>query len=130
MTQNFFHTSRINTLPKLWRQAKVIAILKPGKPGRDPKNYRPISLLSVIYKLFKRVRLKRIQPQVEKALPKEQAGFRQGRSCCEQVLSLVTHVENGLQNRLKSGAVFLDLTSTYDTVWKRGLLLKLAQIFK
>ena len=39
-----------NTLPKQWREAKVVAILKPGKPDDDPKSYRPISLLSVVYK--------------------------------------------------------------------------------
>lgn len=41
---------------------------------------------------------------------------------------MVTHFENGFQERKKSGAVFLDLTCAYDTVWKRGLLLKLANI--
>jgi len=41
---------------------------------------------------------------------------------------MVTHVENGFQERKKSGAVFLDLTCAYDTVWTRGLLLKLANI--
>ncbi|KAF0742628.1 Uncharacterized protein FWK35_00018990 [Aphis craccivora] len=61
-------------------------------------------------------------------LPKEQAGFRQNRNCCGQVLPMVTHVKNGFQERRKSGAVFLDLTCAYDTVWKRGLLLKLANI--
>lgn len=30
------------TLPKIWREAKVVAILKPNKTGDDPKNYRPI----------------------------------------------------------------------------------------
>lgn len=64
--------------------------------------------------------------KIEVTLLKEQAGFRQNRSCCEQVLSMVTHVKNGFQERKKSGAVFLDLTCAYDTVWKRGLLLKLA----
>jgi hypothetical protein len=63
-------------------------------------------------------------------LPKEQAGFRRGRSCGKQVLLMVTHIENGFKNKQKSGAVFLDLTYAYDTVWKRGLLLKLAKILK
>ncbi|VVC41950.1 Reverse transcriptase domain [Cinara cedri] len=66
--------------------------------------------------------------KIEVTLPKEQAGFRQNRSSCEQVLSMVTHVENGFQERKKSGAIFLNLTCAYDTVWKRGLLLKLANI--
>jgi len=55
-----------NTLPKQWREAKVIAILKPGKPDDDPKSYRPISLLSAVYKLFER-----IQTKIEEHLPAE-----------------------------------------------------------
>jgi len=73
-------------------------------------------LLSVIYKLFKKVSLARIQLQIKEALSKEQVGFRKDRSCCEQVLSLVTHVENGFQERMRSRAVFLDLTNAYDTI--------------
>lgn len=52
-------------------------------------------------------------------LPKEQASFRSGRNCCEQVLALTIHVENGFQEKLKSEAVFF-----------RGLLLKLVKILK
>jgi len=37
---------------KVW-----LVILKPGKPDSDPKSYRPISSLSVVYKLFERVLL-------------------------------------------------------------------------
>jgi len=35
-------------IPKEWHEAKIIAILKPNKPGNDSKSYRPISLLSVV----------------------------------------------------------------------------------
>jgi hypothetical protein len=103
-------------LPKLWLKSKVIAILKPNKDASDPNNYRPISLLSTMYKLFERLLLARLQPIVEKSLPLEQAGFRQNRNCCDQVLALTTHVENGFQQKAKSGAVFLDLSSAYNTV--------------
>ncbi|KAL4153873.1 hypothetical protein QTP88_001706 [Uroleucon formosanum] len=124
-----FFTSVANkgTLPKAWCEAKVVAILKPNKPGNDPRNYRPISLLSVVYKLFERLLLRRMSPLLDRRIPMEQAGFRSGRNCCKQVLALTTYVENGFQNKLKSGAVFLDLSAAYDTVWKRSLLLKLAK---
>jgi hypothetical protein len=46
------------------------------------------------------------------------------------VLSITTHIEHGFEKRLKSGAVFLDLSSAYDTVWHSGLLLKLAGILR
>lgn len=74
--------------------------------------------------------LARLQPIIEASLPIEQAGFRKNRNCCDQALALATHIENGFQRQQKSGAVFLDLSSAYDTVWKRGLILKLARILK
>lgn len=46
------------------------------------------------------------------------------------VLALVTHVEKGFQEKLKTGTVFLDLTAAYDTVCKQGLLLKVTRILK
>jgi len=98
-------------IPKLWLESKVIAILKPNKDASDPNNYRPISLLSTMYKHFERLLLARLQPIVEKSLPLEQAGFRQNRNCCDQVLAITTHVENGFQQKAKSGALFLDLSS-------------------
>jgi len=58
----------------------------------------------------------------------DQAGFRPGRSTCEQVLALSTFIENGFQQNLKTGAVFVDLTAAYDTVWQAGLLVKLARL--
>jgi hypothetical protein len=46
------------------------------------------------------------------------------------VLVFTTHVENGFQNKIKSGEVFLDLSPAYDTVWKKELLFKMAKIIK
>ena len=57
----------------------------------------------------------------------EQAGFRRNRSTCEQVAALTTHIKNGFQQQLKTGAVFLDLTAACGTVWHTGLLYKLSK---
>ena len=92
-------------------------------PGKDPSlaaNYRPISLLSVCYKLLERLAFQRISPTVEGLLSPDQAGFRKGRSTCDQVAALTTFIENGFHQNLKIGAVFLDLTAAYDTVVRYG----------
>ena len=39
-----------NKILKVWRQSRIISILKPGKDTSNPKSYRPISLLSHTYK--------------------------------------------------------------------------------
>lgn len=119
-----------NKTLKSWRESKIIAISNPNKEPTDSKNYKPISLLLSTYKLFERMILARLQPVIKASLPIEQACFRKNRNCCDQALALPTHIENGLQRQQKSGTVFLDLSSAYDTFRKIGIILKLAKILK
>jgi Reverse transcriptase (RNA-dependent DNA polymerase) len=44
------------------------------------------------------------------------------------VLTLTPHIEAGFQRKLKTGAVFIDLTAAYETVWGEGLMLKFIQV--
>ena len=116
-----------NKLPRSWREAKIIALPKPGKDPNNAASYRPISLLSVSFKVLEKLVLLRISPDVENILSPDQAGFRRNRCTADQVLALTSYIENGFQENLKSGAVFLDLTAAYDTVWHKGLLVKLSR---
>ena len=122
-----FFTScfRRSKLPKTWRRATVVALPKPNKPTQDPKSYRPISLLCVPFKILERLIHSRIDPVVDPQLPRKQAGFRRGRSSVDQVTLLTQDIEDSFQNNEKAGVVFLDLSAAYDTVWHRGLHLKL-----
>ena len=113
-----------NKIPKIWRQSKIIAILKPWKDSAIPKNYRLISLLCNTYTLYKRMILNRIAPVVEQRLIKEQAGFRIGKSCTSQLLSLTQHIEDGYQRGMITGAAFVDLSAAYDTMNQRILIQK------
>ena len=91
------------------------------------KSYQPISLLSVPSKLLERVILSRINPYVEDILPGTQAGLRPNRSTVHQVTQLTATIENGFERCRKSTAAGIDLTAAYNTVWHRGLRLKLVQ---
>jgi hypothetical protein len=97
---------------------------KPDKNPHVAGNYRPISILSVCYELLQRLVLELIST-VDKMLSQDQAGFRKGQSTCDQVAALTTYIENGFQQNLNTGTVFLDLTAAYDTVWHTGLPAKL-----
>ena len=71
----------------------------------------------------------RIDPVVDPQLPREQAGFRRGRSTVDRVTLLTQDIEGSFQYNEKAGVVFLDLTAAYDTVWwHRGLHLKLLRM--
>ena len=119
---------RRSKLPKTWRRATVVALPKPNKPAQDPKSYTPISLLCVPFKILERLIHSRIDPVVDPQLHREQAGFRRDRSTLDQVTLLTQYIEDSFQHNEKAGVVFLDLTAAYDTVWHRGLHLKLLMI--
>ena len=115
-------------IPTLWKQSKIIAILKPGKDYAIPNSYRPISLLCHTYKLYERMILNRIAPTIEHQLIKEQAGFRPGKSCTSQLLNLTQHIEDDYQESMITGTAFVDLSAAYDTVNHRLLNQKLFNI--
>lgn len=74
--------------------------------------------------------LNRISPNIDDQLIPEQAGFRPGKTCTAQVLNLTQHIENGFQTKMASGAVFVDLSSAYDTVNHNRLIYKIYQMTK
>ena len=115
-------------IPKIWIRALVVAIPKPAKPVGDPKSYRPISLLCVPYKILESLIYARVEPLIDPLLPKEQAGFRRGRLTVDQVVLLTQNIEDSFEAKKNAGAIFIDLTAAYDTVWHRGLTCKLLRI--
>ena len=104
-----FLSSRLSHLkiPKVWRRALVVAIPKPKKPVVIPKSYRPIFLLCVPYKIFEKLIHARIEPMVDPFHPREQAGFRQGRSTVDQTVLLTQNIKDSFVAEKNAGAVFV-----------------------
>lgn len=70
----------------MFKKAKVITLLTPGKDRLDAADFRPVSLLSIPFKLLERMILERRQPHIDKLIPIEQAEFRENRDYDKQVL--------------------------------------------
>ncbi|CAH2097150.1 unnamed protein product [Euphydryas editha] len=70
--------------PKEWSESNIILLYKKGDP-KDVSNYRPISLLPTLYKLFSSIIEKRISPTLDSFQPIEQAGFRRGYSTVDHI---------------------------------------------
>ena len=112
-------------IPKIWRRALVVAIPKPGKPDQRVID---LSLLCIPYKILERLIYARVEPLIDPLLPKEQAGFRHGKSTVDQVVLLTQNIEDSFEAKIKAGAVFINLTAAYNTVWYRGLTFKLLRL--
>ena len=89
--------------PKTWRRATVVALPQPSIPAQDPNSSRHISLLCVTFKILERLIHSRIDPVVDPQLPREQAGFRRGRSTVDQVTLLTQDIEDSFQKNEKAG---------------------------
>ena len=90
---------------------------KSNKPIADPKDYRPISLLCVPFKILDRLIYARVKPIIDSLLPRGQAGFLCGRSTVDQVTLLTQEIEDSVSAKKKAGAWFVNLTATYNTIW-------------
>ena len=85
-------------------------------------------MLCVPYKILERLIYARVEPLIDSLLPKKQAGFRRGKSTVDQVVLLTQNIEDSFEAKKKAGAVFIDLTAAYDTVWHRCLTCKLLRL--
>ena len=117
-------------LHKMWRRAKIVALLKPNKDPKMPTSYRPISLLCILCRVYERLIMACIKPTVEEHLCRDQCGFREGWSCCGQVINLTQFIEDGCEAGKITGAILVDLTAAYDTVNHRALLTKVARMIQ
>jgi Reverse transcriptase (RNA-dependent DNA polymerase) len=74
-------------MPENWEKATIIPILKSGD-ATDCNNYRGISLLDVVYKIFATWLKRRLDERVETQLGEYQAGFRKGRGTTDQIFTI------------------------------------------
>ncbi|XP_022240572.1 uncharacterized protein LOC106458595 [Limulus polyphemus] len=83
---------RQETIPSEWGQGVIVTIPKKEELS-DCNNWRGIFLLSIPGKAFCYILLERLKDEVDALLREEQAGFRNGRSCTEQIFTLRNIIE-------------------------------------
>jgi hypothetical protein len=101
--------------PTDWNIAQVVPIYKKGDPT-DAANYRPISLISTLRKIFEFClypALLKISPIIDVA----QGGFRNRRSTLDQALNLhQIMIHQKKVTKSQQYVAFLDIKSAYDSV--------------
>ena len=112
--------------PDLLKIAKVCPVFKKGERNLR-ENYRPISLLSNLSKIFERAMHTRLYSFIEEfdSFYDLQYGFRKKYSTDHALLSIVEEIRQNLDNGLFSCGVFVDLEKAFDTVNHKNLLAKL-----
>ena len=101
--------------PETWRRIKMKVIFKKGDPHM-PKNYRPISILPVMAKLYSTVIYQRLQPILDAQLADEQFGFRKGRGCSDAIHILRQVIEKSAEWGEQLWVATLDVEKAFDRV--------------
>lgn len=117
---------RSGIFPNSLKHAAVIPIYKGGDKN-DPNNYRPISILPTISKIFERHISKQLHEYFGKfhIIHKTQSGFRHGHSCQTALTHLIDTWLHDVDSGKYVGTVFLDLRKAFDLVDHEILLHKL-----
>ena len=116
--------------PKLLLIIKMTFLGKPNTDATDPLNYRPISLIETICKIFEKIITNRFSyfPEYHNLLSESQFGFRKHRST-QQVITMVCETIKGNQKQKRPSLVATrDISKAFDTIWHEGLLFKLLYI--
>ena len=113
--------------PDLFKIAKVIPVYKNGSK-LDCSNYRPISLLSNISKLFEKTMHSRLYDFLNKCgfLYKNQFGFRKKHSTTHALIEITENIRKALDENHFPCGVFVDLQKAFDTVNHEILIDKLS----
>lgn len=122
----FEKTMAEGKLPHGWKRAEVKPIFKKGEKTK-PGNYRPVSLTSIICKVFESIVRDALNNHLAEhdLLSKNQYGFTAGRSCVTQLLSTLYDCMKHLDGGDPVDAVYLDLQKAFDKVPHARLLVKL-----
>jgi len=112
--------------PDLLKIAKVVPLYK-GKCKQDVSNYRPISILSCISKVFEKIIHKRLYKYLElnSILDPFQFGFKPKNSTIHAITKLTQDILTAFENKDITLAVFCDLSKAFDTLDHSILLSKL-----
>ena len=103
----------IKSFPGVLKVAYVIPVFKKEDPN-NKANYRPISLLPIISKIFERVLFEQIEKFSEKFLSPKLCGFRKGHSTQHALLNLLKNWQKTLDKSGVIGTVLMDLSKAYN----------------
>ena len=110
--------------PQNLKLADITPVYKKNDP-LDKTNYRPVSILPVVSKIFERIMQKQINDFIISFLSPYLCGYRKGFNTQHALLTLVENWRKSLDNKGFGGAILMDLSKAFDTLNHDLLIAKL-----
>ena len=122
LTKIFSHLFLTHSFVDDWQKTLITPILKSGN-SELCSNYRPISLTSLLSKVYTSLLNKRLTNYVEKLniIPEEQAAFRKDYSTVDHIFTLYTLIMKQFQMNRKLYVAFIDYRKCFDSVRREAL---------
>lgn len=115
--------------PRQLKIARVIPIYKKGEET-NIKNYRPISILPSISKIFEKAMYLNLTRHLEKynLYNEEQHGFRKQKSTITALISFIESVIDSLDEKNQAAGIFMDLSKAFDSISHSKMIDKLSNL--
>ena len=112
--------------PSKWKEAVVQPIFKNKGSSSDVNNYRPISLLPSLSKIFEKIVFDRVYKHIttHSLLTERQSGYRPGHNTQMQLVHLTHSLYESLDRGMDYTVIYLDISKYFDKIWHKGLLKK------
>lgn len=101
--------------PDKWKVAKVIPIYKNGI-RQDIRNYRPISIVCAVSKIFEVIIFEILYSEVAAKLSPNQHGFLPKKSTFTNLACFSQYIHNALNNKTQVDVIYTDMEKAFDRV--------------
>ena len=102
-------------LPASWKHSVISVIHKSGDVTQ-PQNYRPISIIPMLYKLFSKLLYRRLYPILDAAQSRDQAGFRSDYSTIDHMFVFTMLQEKSEEFNLNTWVAAIDFRKAFDSI--------------
>ena len=115
---------RKSCFPDCWKVSSVVPVFKNLGDSLTAKNYCPVSLLSVVSKVFQKLVNNRDHLENCGLFSDFQYGFRSSRSTADLLTVVSDRIARAFNRSGATRAVALDISKVFNRVWHAGLLHK------
>ena len=125
LTNIFNKILELNEVPNQFKLSFITPIFKSGNKSLI-KNYRPISILSHVSKIFEKLIYIRLHTQLKVFISNNQHGFSYGKSTATNLSILSNKILDSFESNIETDIIYTDFSKAFDSVPHDLLIYKLS----